>query len=325
MHTRTENTTTHPTTDTHEDDLVVLRQRLAERFAPGTYLSYDAVFTSPISFDFSAPYDYDGDGSSGSWRVADHPSVEDQIEELIQDLEVVYVPSSVEGRPSLVEVSVPDSADGDVILTLVTDIRDAQLDDAACEAYMRQFVKDLEAFGLNSELGIVEEFGDDPRDMELYVSRGQPGWEKLIRLHGLDPETFGALLDDREEDEDDWMPVMNYLYPLPHGGVRTTKAWHRVMCCTTVVEVGGETYLALTGGGMDLSWEICVAYLQCGYLPPAHFARMLPAMASRGASERDQDIVAACSLSLLAEIDSARQGLESLQRIVQQALARGQR
>lgn len=288
---------------TRGHDLDVLRQRLADRFVSGSYLSYDAVYTSPISFDFSAPYDYDGDGSSGSWCVADHPPVEDQLE----DLEETEIPSATEGRPSLVKVSVPDS-DGDVTLTFIRDDQGRQLDDAACAAYMRQIFEDLEAFGLASELGIDIDFDDDPRDMELCVSRGQHGWEKLIALHGLDPSLF-----EGQEDED-WHPVMNYIYPLPYG-VRTTNNWRSAMRCTTVVQVGGETYLALTGGGMDLSWEICEAYLRCGYLPPAHFARHLPKMGGRGSSDLDRDILDACRLSLLAEAESAMQGLENLDQI----------
>jgi hypothetical protein len=59
----------------------------------------------------------------------------------------------------------------------------------------------------------------------------------------------------------------------------------------------GQTGLALTGGGMDLSWEICEAFVKLGFYPPAHFAR-LPKMAGRGEDKHDRRIIAKCRESL---------------------------
>lgn len=103
------------------------------------------------------------------------------------------------------------------------------------------------------------------------------------------------------DDPDAGMPMMNYLYPL--GRVSDPDDFGRRLehLPLTAVEVGGEWFLALTGGGMDLSWEICAGYVALGYYPPAHFCR-LPKMAGRGERPADQRLLAICreSLEILA-------------------------
>lgn len=89
-------------------------------------------------------------------------------------------------------------------------------------------------------------------------------------------------------------PMMNYWYPFPSQDIdpiETAKAIADLPLC--VVRVGDQYGLALTGGGMDLSWEICEAFIRAGYYPPVHFAD-LPLMVGRGQSETDQAIVRAC-------------------------------
>lgn len=72
-------------------------------------------------------------------------------------------------------------------------------------------------------------------------------------------------------------PMMNYWYPLDLDN-ETAAALAIVDLPLCVVTVNGQTGLALTGGGMDLSWEVAYAHVLCGFLPPVHFAN-LPAMA----------------------------------------------
>jgi hypothetical protein len=55
--------------------------------------------------------------------------------------------------------------------------------------------------------------------------------------------------------------------------------------------------IALTGGGMDLSWEIAEAYTRLGYLPPVHFAR-LPRMAGMTWNKRTKRVVKAALKSI---------------------------
>ena len=91
-------------------------------------------------------------------------------------------------------------------------------------------------------------------------------------------------------------PMMNYYYPaeIDDPGDAARKLADTCLC---VVEVDGRTGLALTGGGMDLSWEIVGAFVALGMLPPVHFAD-LPRMADRRTATVDTlTAIAACQRS----------------------------
>jgi len=112
-------------------------------------------------------------------------------------------------------------------------------------------------------------------------------------------------------------PMMNYWYPadlylVGTGNAGAEEAARRLadlpLC---VVQVNGDYGLALSGGGMDLSWEICEAYTRLGLLPPAHFCR-LPRMAGRGISTRDKYILSACRATLAVAVKRARYALRDL-------------
>ena len=87
-------------------------------------------------------------------------------------------------------------------------------------------------------------------------------------------------------------PMMNYWYPLGYE-IDDAKAQELakkiVDLPLCVVKLNDEYGLALTGGGMDLSWQICEAYMRIGSLPPTHFTP--PAMCGRGTSKVDRWIV----------------------------------
>ena len=88
-------------------------------------------------------------------------------------------------------------------------------------------------------------------------------------------------------------PMMNYWYPVKIGDCTAAAVaiQHLPLC---VVEFpDGQTGIALTGGGMDLSWEICEAFIALGYWPPLHFCD-LPRMGNRGTSDADRSTIAAC-------------------------------
>jgi len=88
------------------------------------------------------------------------------------------------------------------------------------------------------------------------------------------------------------------------GGDEITAAAkiHNLSLCVVQVE---ENYgLALTGGGMDMTWDIVAAYVALGQLPPIRFARNLPAMAGAGKSDEDRRSIAACLRSLRAEAEN---------------------
>lgn len=108
---------------------------------------------------------------------------------------------------------------------------------------------------------------------------------------------------DRGGDEIDAYsegPMMNYYYPLPDlrrlgdDPYAAAEAISDLPLC--VVQFGGGFALALTGGGMDLSWEICEAFTRLGFLPPLHFCD-LPRLAGKRIEERERYVVDACRRS----------------------------
>lgn len=112
---------------------------------------------------------------------------------------------------------------------------------------------------------------------------------------------------NNETDQSVDGPMMNYYYPLAGDGPGKEELAHRIIDLPLcVVHFDDDTFaLALTGGGMDLSWEICEAFMLCGYLPPVHFCD-LPVMGGRGTSSRDRWIIAGCRRSL--QIAKSRAG-----------------
>lgn len=92
-------------------------------------------------------------------------------------------------------------------------------------------------------------------------------------------------------------PMMNYMYPIDTrrvgGEDEAALAIAELPLCVVCFIDGpydGETFLALTGGGMDLSWEICEAYMRLGYLPPLHFSR-LPQFAGKSLNDTTRWII----------------------------------
>lgn len=112
-------------------------------------------------------------------------------------------------------------------------------------------------------------------------------------------------------------PMMNYWYPLPNrpGNPETAaKLIADLPLCIVYFEDSDEYGLALTGGGQDLSWEICEAFMRLGYCPPFHFR--LPAMAGMDlGSPRYRWIVAGCRKSAQVMIKRARWAIRDLMRL----------
>lgn len=88
------------------------------------------------------------------------------------------------------------------------------------------------------------------------------------RAYGSDIWDFvgRSVLREKEQDEDSdrGYPMMNYAYPLDYfnGDETIIKRIVRETNCTVVYNTQEDTYyLALTGGGMDLSQDIAKAYM----------------------------------------------------------------
>jgi hypothetical protein len=106
-----------------------------------------------------------------------------------------------------------------------------------------------------------------------------------------------AASGDEIENYDDG-PMMSYHYPLPafdadRFDAREAAQKIRDLPLCVIEWDNGSYSLALTGGGMDLSWEIAEAFMRLGYLPPLAYCD-LPEFAGMELNERRRWIIAGC-------------------------------
>lgn len=144
------------------------------------------------------------------------------------------------------------------------------------------------------------------------------------RLCGAIVATGGTCEKCGTENDSDPSPMMNYFYPLAVPDYRAesfdpqeeAKKLAKLPLC--LVKINGGEYaadewgLALTGGGMDLSWEICAAYVALGYRPPAHFCRDLPEFAGDTLTKDRARVIRLCLESLQVQSDWNKRGRERL-------------
>jgi hypothetical protein len=107
--------------------------------------------------------------------------------------------------------------------------------------------------------------------------------------------------DDFKDEDEYWeacdqnQPMMNYYYPLPDErqyDESDAAQIQRLNLCLIYFVKNNNYALALTGGGMDLSWDICEGFIRLGYYPPVHFR--LPNLAGTPNDEHHQTIIQAC-------------------------------
>lgn len=270
-------------------------------------LDVDAINVTPAVFDFSeAEYDYDQDDKPGTWRVAHVPSLEERLD--------LIDPVEISGYGITIWFGTPDR-DGDVDVQITVDQdwkatentstwRDAALKLASDHGL------DMDCWELEEPTDEVDIAAEDPdeRTIEIFARLGST---EPFNADSIIEQIFDLDLDlfDGREDPDEWSPVMNYVYPLPLRDV--PDDWTNLVINTTIVLIAGEPHLALTGGGMDFSWEIVESYLRLGFFPPAHFCD-LPPMAGRGTSENDRAIIRACRESLAIRARWAKHAIERL-------------
>jgi hypothetical protein len=117
-------------------------------------------------------------------------------------------------------------------------------------------------------------------------------------------------------------PMMNYMYEASAnrvGGLENAALAivDLPLCVVSFIsgERWGNTYLALTGGGMDLSWEICLAYMRLGYLPPLHFSH-LPEYAGKELGQEEKWVIDGLLTQIMYEklhLDAAKRHLDDLE------------
>ena len=121
-----------------------------------------------------------------------------------------------------------------------------------------------------------------------------------------------------ETMEDSNQPMMNYHYPLGERDSfdeKDARAIRDLPLCLVYFNESEEYALALTGGGMDLSWSIVEAYIRLGYVPPIHFSK-LPRFAGYKVDKRKRIIVEAIIKGLSANIAHSENRLKDLQKIL---------
>jgi hypothetical protein len=141
-------------------------------------------------------------------------------------------------------------------------------------------------------------------------------WQRIAAQDEVDSPELGSELDSDHADEwqqsdafeewrDSYYPVMNYAWPvsMSYGGPSAEEAAaliDRFAGACTLVEFGEghnpfgpefasdtpEFAIALTGGGMDLSDHLAVAYLCCGCVPPERLLNGLDQFSGPSANGR---------------------------------------
>jgi len=107
-----------------------------------------------------------------------------------------------------------------------------------------------------------------------------------------------------EVDYDAFVPMMNYIYPcrqdLSEDQMREIAERYNITFVRITDERCAEydeIYMALTGAGMDFTWDIAAAYVMQGCLPPLMFCR-LPMYAGMRMNTERRKILAACKESI---------------------------
>lgn len=121
--------------------------------------------------------------------------------------------------------------------------------------------------------------------------------------------------------------MMNYWYPVEITDVEEAakKIVHLPLCVVQVKDDDDEleTGLALTGGGMDFSWEICEAFIRLGYAPPLHFAD-LPGIAGKRLSDRNRLILEGCRVTAKHLTTQATRVFEKMDKLEQELQQNGE-
>lgn len=85
--------------------------------------------------------------------------------------------------------------------------------------------------------------------------------------------------DGAYEYRDSFDPMMNSLWPVDlaygRGEAEAARLINLHAGSTVLVTIDDETYIAMTSGGMDLSWHIAAAYVCCGCVPPVRILENL--------------------------------------------------
>lgn len=175
----------------------------------------------------------------------------------------------------------------------------------------------------------------------LGESRGESSWceiyprfdladaNRLLVEYGMDPvnpskdnaeDEANNRLHDKYRDDEVFIPVMSCYYPLTATEwehkpeyLQARLALYGGSC--QLAELDDNLVLMLTGGGMDLSWDICTAYILAGQLPPVHFAAHLPEFAGKTLTQQNKVVLVACERALETMGNRCHRGLKHVRNL----------
>ena len=79
----------------------------------------------------------------------------------------------------------------------------------------------------------------------------------------------------------------------------------------------GGYYLALAGGGMDLSWDIAAGYVNLGYLPPFKICEHLPEFAGENYQDaKHRNVILACQRTISFIENRAKYSRKEIQKFI---------
>ena len=98
--------------------------------------------------------------------------------------------------------------------------------------------------------------------LEAILEEGTEQNKQFLEEYGYLKEEGKDPYDYADEAADSHIPIMNYAYPLEitPGDEAIIEVCERTACTVVEKESTGEYFLALCGGGMDLSQDIALAY-----------------------------------------------------------------
>lgn len=186
----------------------------------------------------------------------------------------------------------------------------------------------------------VEHVAAQPRDIdwEREFSDDDASWSKASRCESCRKPVAGsgggrhAVLDENETEcmghvPTSEGPMMAHFYACDWGrrGTIEDAALALVDLPLCPVQLAdGTRGIALTGGGMDLSWEICAAYVALGFLPPLHFAGHLPTMAGMYLDRKRRRTLLACERSASVAAGWARGAVTRIRKMRRTMSAKGE-
>ena len=232
-------------------------------------LSAAAIDTESVVFDWSADY-------GTSWEmVIPRPGTVDECLAMLEDYSVAFEDVDVELVTDIL-------AEKELLNTIISDtVIDLHPEDPSerPEEFRTTVVERFEA-----EQFSVHDSDDLLNKVFIWDETGA-----FLRSDAdLDDMFSSAYLAELQDylrcylDEnypENFCPMMNYYYPLPYYSGDASEDQSNLSGCVLAYLVQEEKYvMALSACGMDLTWEICNAYITLGYLPPYWACKSLPRM-----------------------------------------------